>query len=267
MKRPSKKNLLRDKTEPFIYLWVNVIERKWYLGSRTAVGCHQDDGYICSSVDVKSMILSAPHEWRRIILESGGIPKDVRERENYLLKLLNARRDPMSYNKTNGEDTFNTEGLVCINDGIFQRYVPPERVEEYLKNGWSKGLARATRTRIGKGMSAARKENPSHWPVRKGVANNKSAEWLLISPTNEIYHMIGSLSEACKTLNLSYATISVACRMGWIPNKGQCAGWRIYNLTTMKGTVDTPQNFGKARSGVNNPSHQAKLKRLSTTSE
>lgn len=267
MKRPSKKNLLKSKTEPFIYLWVNIRERKWYLGSRTARGCHQNDGYICSSNKVGSMIQNAPHEWRRIILEEGGSPKKLREKEIYLLKLLNARTDQMSYNRTNGDDDFSTEGLKCINDGTSNRYVAPEDVRKFIENGWSEGLCQTIRDKIGKGMSSARKKDPDKWTSRTGEDNNKSAEWLILSPDNDVYHIVGTFRQTCEKLNLSYATMSVACRKGWIPNRGKCAGWSAYNLSTMKGTVDTPKNFGKARSGINNPSYKAKLKRLNIKQE
>ena len=42
------KDRLGATTQAFLYKWTHIPTQKWYVGSRTAVGCHIDDGYICS---------------------------------------------------------------------------------------------------------------------------------------------------------------------------------------------------------------------------
>ena len=43
-------------TVAFLYKWIEISTDKWYIGSRTANGCHPTDGYICSSKIVKPLI-------------------------------------------------------------------------------------------------------------------------------------------------------------------------------------------------------------------
>lgn len=59
---------LNSNTQSFLYKWTHILTQKWYVGSRTASGCHINDGYICSSVEVKPMIIENNTEWVREIL-------------------------------------------------------------------------------------------------------------------------------------------------------------------------------------------------------
>ena len=58
-------------TNAFLYKWTHIPTLRWYVGSRTAKGCHPNDGYICSSKKVKPMILENKEEWRREIIAIG----------------------------------------------------------------------------------------------------------------------------------------------------------------------------------------------------
>lgn len=102
----SSKN---KKTVAFVYKWIELSTQKWYIGSRTANGCHPDDGYICSSKTVKPMIQSNPQDWVRVILETGS-PAEMRELESELLITLDAKNAPMSYNMHNGDGKFSYTG-------------------------------------------------------------------------------------------------------------------------------------------------------------
>lgn len=81
----------------FVYKWTQQSTGKWYIGSRSG---NLNDGYICSSKIVKPLILSNPNDWIREII-SLHTPNEVRRAEGKLLKLLNAKNDPMSYNQSN----------------------------------------------------------------------------------------------------------------------------------------------------------------------
>lgn len=263
MKSRIKKPKLVDKTTtiPFIYLWVNIISRKWYLGSRTEIGCHPYDGYICSSEIVYPMIESAPYEWRRLIIEIGKTPKEVRARECYLLTLLNARMDPMSYNKTNGSLDFSTADTICISKNGREKYIHQGNLSHFLDEGWITGRSDDSRNKISQTMKKVRNLEPDKWTSREGIDNSSSCEWLLISPDNDIYHFFGGFRPKCKELGISHVTMELAYKQGWIPKKGKCSGWMVFNITHMLGTVDVPKNFGIHRSGTNNPSYKSKLKR------
>jgi hypothetical protein len=90
---------------PFVYKWTEKSTGKWYIGSRTAKKCHPDDGYICSSDVVEPLIEGNPDNWNREILAIGNV-QEMRLLETELLRSLDAKRDPMSYNKHNGDDKF-----------------------------------------------------------------------------------------------------------------------------------------------------------------
>lgn len=89
-------------SQAFVYKWIHKPTGMWYIGSRTAKGCHINDGYICSSKIVKPMILEKPEEWERYILHTG-LPKEMRKLETMLLIESNAKKNMMSFNRNNAD--------------------------------------------------------------------------------------------------------------------------------------------------------------------
>lgn len=89
-------------TQAFVYKWTHIPTGMWYIGSRTAKGCHIDDGYICSSKIVKPMILAEPDAWKRTIINTG-TPEEMRKLETFMLTGSNAKKDPMSFNRNNAD--------------------------------------------------------------------------------------------------------------------------------------------------------------------
>lgn len=96
--------------QAYVYKWTHIPSGKWYIGSRSANGCHINDGYICSSKIVKPLIVAKPDEWQRKIIYVGD-KKTVRKKECEILKKLNAKQDPMSYNQCNGSPYHNGDPL------------------------------------------------------------------------------------------------------------------------------------------------------------
>lgn len=121
-------------TRAFVYRWIQVSTGKWYVGSRTAEGCHPNDGYICSSDTIKPIILENKQDWKREILAIG-LPEDMYELETKLLQRLDARSDPMSFNGHN-------------NDGNYYSPIPWNKGKKGLQIGWSKGLTKASDERL-----------------------------------------------------------------------------------------------------------------------
>lgn len=89
-------------TQAFVYKWIHKPSGMWYIGSRTAKGCHVDDGYICSSDTVKPMIQQNPEQWERTIIETG-TPQDMRKLESRLLQDMGAKNNIMSFNRSNAD--------------------------------------------------------------------------------------------------------------------------------------------------------------------
>lgn len=143
--------------------------------------------------------------------------------------------------------------------------------EEILKNPLCINLDKGGRnkfsrfkevnTRISETMKAVRLNRQFSWGSRKGSDNNKSKHWRLISPAGEIFEFHGSIDEFCKDKQISSNTMKKAIREGWIPKRGVCAGWLGFDLDTGNGTIRNTLNHGDAITGVNNPSHKAKIKR------
>lgn len=97
-------------TQAYLYRWTEKTTGMWYIGSRYARNCHPNDGYICSSKVVKPLIKQYPNNWEKQILVVGE-PKDMRDLESRYLTVLEAAKDPKSYNKRNGSGSFHTVGL------------------------------------------------------------------------------------------------------------------------------------------------------------
>ena len=96
-------------TTAYLYKWTELSTGKWYIGARYAIGCHPDDRYICTSKIVKPMILENKNNWYREILCVGN-PEYIVQLESDYLIALNAKNDPMSYNKHNGDGKFSSLG-------------------------------------------------------------------------------------------------------------------------------------------------------------
>lgn len=95
----------------FVYKWIHLPTGKWYIGSRTAKGCHLADGYISSSQLIKPLIKQNPTEWEREIIKTGS-PEEMIKLETALLESLDAKHDPMSFNQHNGDGKFTRTGVI-----------------------------------------------------------------------------------------------------------------------------------------------------------
>lgn len=94
----------------YLYQWTHKPTGKWYVGSRTAKGCHINDGYICSSKQVKGMISEDESQWERKILVIGN-SEYIANLERAYLRLLGAAKDPSSYNLNNADGKFFNPGV------------------------------------------------------------------------------------------------------------------------------------------------------------
>lgn len=256
----SKRNLLKNNRVPFIYKWTEVSTGKWYIGSRTAEGCHPSDGYITSSTLVHSLIVSNPSDWTREILSIGVNQDEILALERQLLQSLNARMDPMSFNDTNAESNFvaSTKGSVCINDGVNEKFVSSKLVDSWISLGWKRGRTESNKKAIGSTMTKRRKESPSEWTGLIGSDNSSAKSYIFTSPTGENFSVVGEFRQFCNSKGLSPNTMIKAMKEGWIPRRGVCSGWKVSNLTTGKTTYRDTENHGFAHSGESNPYYGGK---------
>ena len=111
---------MKSATRAFIYKWTEHTAGMWYVGSRTKIGCHPGDGYICSSPTVKSLIQSNSSNWSREVLIIGD-SLYVRNLESLYLTLICAAQDSMSYNRSNGGGKFYATPESSTKSGLAQR--------------------------------------------------------------------------------------------------------------------------------------------------
>lgn len=126
----------------YVYRWTHIPTGKWYIGSRTARGCHPDDGYICSSKHVKPLIENDMSNWEREIMTYGS-PYWMRIVEKELLKVSDAMNNPMSLNRSNGycPEITSTQGKKRMNKNGTNITVLESDVDLYIENGWKLGFS------------------------------------------------------------------------------------------------------------------------------
>ena len=171
------------KSSSFVYKWTYLPTMNWYIGSRTAKGCHQDDGYLCSSRVVKPMLLENISDWEREIIATGS-PQEMRELEAEILDLVDAKNDPGSFNQHNGDGKFSASGNPFGNCGAPKGTLP-----------WNKGLTKELDARVSinvKKASASRigkKRNIVVWNknIIKTVDNNLPWKGVYIDPNGEMF--------------------------------------------------------------------------------
>ena len=149
-------------TIAYVYKWTHIPTMHWYIGSRTAVNCHPNDGYICSSAIVNPLYNANPEEWIRQIIETG-TPTDMRQLEAELLEMFDAMHDPRSFNQHNSNGKFTFKGG------------KPQTAQHIQKRAATlKGIP----------QSAARKKNISI--ANKGkIAHNKGKKMPFVAKSEE----------------------------------------------------------------------------------
>lgn len=102
----------KEITIPYIYKWTHIPTGKWYIGSKIRKGWSpsRHEEYICSSKEVKPLILENRNEWKYEILYTGDA-KFIANLEREILKNLDAKNDSMSFNQHNGDGLYNRYGI------------------------------------------------------------------------------------------------------------------------------------------------------------
>lgn len=99
------KHLSKIKHEAFVYIWYNDADEQ-YVGFH--IGSHED-GYTCSSDEVKERIKSEP-DWRREIL-AWGTAREMQAFETGWLRAVDARRNTRFLNRWNNEIYYTESGV------------------------------------------------------------------------------------------------------------------------------------------------------------
>lgn len=99
-------------TIPYIYKWIHIPTGKWYIGSKIREGWNpsRHEEYICSSKQVKPLVLENRNDWKYEILHTGD-SEYIKKLETSILKELDAKNDPMSFNQHNGDGLYSRCGV------------------------------------------------------------------------------------------------------------------------------------------------------------
>lgn len=214
---------MNKTTLAYVYKWTHLPTLMWYVGSRTAKGCHPADGYICSSDLVKPMIVESVSDWKREIIAIGN-SIEMYELETEILQLLDARNDPRSFNAHNNDKKFTSLGNLNGNCGAPKGTTP-----------WNKGLTV---------ISGTMKKRTSNKLYRadKGIPklNQRGSAKIAyygyyVSPLNEKFV---SASLAGEKHNVSHATI-----LRWVKNNKN--GWNFIPKTLVATEVNVQLNKGE----------------------
>lgn len=219
-------------TTAFLYRWTHVPTGKWYVGSRVAVGCHPEDGYVCSSKTVKPMIHEAPTEWVREVLVIGE-SLYIRELEASYLTALDAKNDPMSFNLHNGDGKFTTLGRIEPEAAKKKRVanltgkkkpfgfgdiVRSHRTGFKFSDEWKKNIGVASTGRV-QDAKARRKNSEAN-----SGHKNASFAGYCVAPDGTVYD---SCNKAASSISVTRQTI-----MRWAKNN--LNGWSFIPKGNMK---------------------------------
>jgi len=171
------------ETVAYVYKWVHMPTGKWYIGSRTRVGSHPDDGYYCSSKTVKPLILANPDEWKREIIATGD-PFEMRDLETKLLRDANAKHDDNSFNQHNNDRSPIRTGIPHTPQSIEKMRGPrhplgpqsPEHIEKRVapKRGVPRpDLSASNAARVGDKNPNFGKTQSDEWKRKNSIANSK----------------------------------------------------------------------------------------------
>lgn len=194
--------------DSFVYCWTDTLTNKLYVGVHKGV---IDDGYICSSKNMLEEYKKRSADFKRQIVAHGSY-KEMLILESTILVSANAAKDPMFYNKHNGN------GIPYI-----------EKHSEAAKQKMSisaKSVSEITKKKRSDSakIRMARDGNPSHRKdVKKKLSEHakkrfsngnqsgsKNHNWkgFIITP----YGKFESLKEAAIAENLSKSTIFLRIR-------------------------------------------------------
>ena len=193
----------------FVYMWVNKINSKKYIGSHIGT---VEDGYIGSGkIFLQAIEKYGVDNFERIILEHVDDKEMVRDREQYYLDLFNAANDRSFYNLKSVAGG----GFEYINNGPLCEQYKTKRVEQikswYQTNNHPRGMTGKRHTEEHrqklKAYAAHKNEQTKRPVLQYDLEGNLVAEHESIShaaravrgvPSNIKYTIEGKFSTAYK---------------------------------------------------------------------
>ncbi len=144
----------------YVYKTTNLLNDKIYVGQKKSdVFLHEE--YLGSGKILQAALLKYGRENFTVeLLEECSTPEELNKREIYWIDKLDSTNSSIGYNispgGTGGNVTRNFSAerrsnwiskviknrgpRVAVNNGVVSKYIRPEQFEEYINDGWSRGL-------------------------------------------------------------------------------------------------------------------------------
>jgi group I intron endonuclease len=185
----------------FVYLWVNTVNQKKYLGSHVGA---QNDGYTGSGkIFLRAVRKYGIERFVRIILEADIAADDVITREQLYLDISRAASDPTFYNIRRVAGG----GFEHINEGPEAKRIRARAVKAAnawrAENGHPKGM-------LGKKHSDATKAQMAH-SIREAVIALKGRPVLQFTLDGEFVAEHRTITEGAKAVGGSPSNIKYTC--------------------------------------------------------
>lgn len=156
----------------FVYKWTNLVTGMMYIGVHKGP---LDDGYVCSSKVMLKEYQERPGDFSRVVLAEFEDYKDARAHEINVLTEIDAAKNPMYYNKSNGTNMvkfwrigpMSEEHKKKIGDAHRGKYFRPDVQEKMLKAIRGKPLSEEHKKKISEGGKGLVRSKETKDKIRK----------------------------------------------------------------------------------------------------
>lgn len=162
-------------TTPYTYLVRDEFTGQQYYGCRTRKGCHPDElgvSYISSSAVLKKLIADVGLETFTFAVDQIFHTKDeALAYETYVLKSIDAARDPMWINRSNGGKNFcgTPESAAKVAAKMRGRKLTPEHIAKLVAKRLGRKHTPATREKMSVKHRGQGSGTPRQHPNRSGA--------------------------------------------------------------------------------------------------
>ena len=121
----------------YIYLTTNILTNKIYIGQKKS-DIFLGESYLGSGKYLKRAVAKYGEENFKVkLIDTAESRKELSDKEIFYINKFDATNNDVGYNIAKGGIG---GGEVHINNGIINRFVSKEHLEDYLNNGWALGF-------------------------------------------------------------------------------------------------------------------------------
>jgi hypothetical protein len=202
--------------DSFVYCWTDTRTNMLYLGVHKGT---QDDGYICSSKYMLNEYNLRSDDFSREIIAVGNY-KEMLKFEAIILKSINAARDPLFYNKHNGDGRPYTEKH---SEETKKKLSKPKTEEHKQKLRGKRPHVNQSGTKNNAYKKLKGKSKTQEFKDKNSIGQSKIT-WTVISPEGVVY-TFKNLKKGCIDNNIPIKSITLwNCAKTGKPSRG----WKCF---------------------------------------